>query len=103
VTASPLPIAFTYTFEDDYGVESFELKMRLMTEDTAQATKSSSVVIPLSSPSVTRANEVDAALDLTKHEWAGRKVAGRLIVKDGLGQMAESQESFFIVPDKIFV
>jgi len=96
-------LAFTYTFEDDYGVESFELKMRLMTEDTAQATKSSSVVIPLSSPSVTRANEVDAALDLTKHEWAGRKVAGRLIVKDGLGQMAESQESFFIVPDKIFV
>jgi len=96
-------LAFTYTFEDDYGVESFELKMRLMTEDTAHATKSSSVTIPLSSPSVTRANEADAALDLTKHEWAGRKVAGRLIVKDGLGQMAESQESFFIVPDKIFV
>ena len=96
-------LAFTYTFEDDYGVESFELKMRLMTEDTAQATRSSSVTIPLSSPSVTRANEADAALDLTKHEWAGRKVAGRLIVKDGLGQMAESQESFFIVPDKIFV
>lgn len=96
-------LAFTYTFEDDYGVESFDLKMRLMTEDTAQATKSSSVTIPLSSPSVTRANEADAALDLTKHEWAGRKVAGRLIVKDGLGQMAESQESFFIVPDKIFV
>ena len=96
-------LAFTYTFEDDYGVESFELKMRLLTEDEALAAQSSSVAIPLSSPSVTRANEADGALDLTKHKWAGRKAAGRLIVKDGLGQIGESQETFFTVPDKIFV
>ena len=96
-------LTFTYTFEDDYGIESFELKMRLLTENETLAAQTSSVAIPLSSSSVKRAEDADAALDLTKHEWAGRKVAGKLIVKDGMGQMAESQESFFIVPDKIFI
>jgi len=96
-------LAFTYTFEDDYGIESFELKMRLLTEDENLAGQTSSVVIPLSSSSVKRAEEADAALDLTKHEWAGRKVAGVLVVTDGMGQSDESQESFFIVPDKIFI
>ena len=96
-------LAFTYSFEDDYGIEKFELKMRLLTEDTTEADKSSSVAIPLSSASVKRAEEDDAALDLTKHEWAGRKVAGTLVVTDGVGQSDESQETFFIVPDKIFI
>jgi len=96
-------LAFTYTFEDDYGVESFELKMRLLTENETEAAKTSIVSIPLSSSSVKRAEDADAALDLTKHEWAGRKVAGVLIVTDGMGQSDESQESFFTVPDKIFV
>ena len=96
-------LAFTYTFEDDYGVEKFELKMRLLTEDSEDANKSSTVSIPLSSSSVKRAEDADTALDLTKHEWAGRKVAGVLVVTDGLGQSDESQESFFTVPDKIFV
>lgn len=96
-------LAFTYTFEDDYGIESFELKMRLLTEDETLAAQTSSVAIPLSSGSVKRAEDADGALDMTKHKWAGRKVAGHLIVKDGLGQIGESQESFFTVPDKIFV
>ncbi|WP_026942325.1 DUF4175 domain-containing protein [Hellea balneolensis] len=96
-------LAFTYTFEDDYGIESLELKMRLLTEDPIEAAKTSVITVPLSSASVKRAEEADAALELTKHEWAGRKVAGILIAKDGLGQMDESQESFFTVPDKIFI
>ena len=96
-------LAFTYSFEDDYGIESFELRMRLLTEDEDEAAKSSTVTVPLSSNSVKRAEEADAALDLTKHEWAGRKVAGVLVVTDGLGQSDESQESFFTVPDKIFI
>lgn len=77
--------------------------MRLLTDSANQAEKRSSVTIPLSSGSVKRAEEVGAALDLTKHEWAGRKVAGRLVAVDGLGQSAESEEAFFTVPDKIFI
>ena len=96
-------LAFTYSFEDDYGVETFQLEMRLLTEDAALAGKRSYATIPLSSGSVKRAEEADEALDLTKHEWSGRKVTGRLIVKDGMGQRAQSEEAFFTVPDKIFV
>ena len=96
-------LAFTYTFEDDYGVENFQLEMRLLAEDTALAGERSYAAVPLSSGSVKRAEEAGAALDLTKHKWAGRKVAGRLIAKDGLGQRSQSEEAFFTVPDKIFV
>ncbi len=96
-------LTFTYTFEDDYGVESLELKMRLLTEDPIDAAKTSIVTVPLSSGSVKRAEDAEAALDLTKHKWAGRKVSGMLIAKDGMGQIAKSQESFFTVPDKIFI
>lgn len=96
-------LGFTYTFEDDYGIEEFQLKMRLLTESETEASQTSSVVIPLSSGLIKRAEDADAALDLTKHEWAGRKVAGRLIVTDGMGQSGESQETFFTVPDKIFI
>ena len=96
-------LAFTYTFEDDYGVESFQLEMRLLTEDVILAGARSYATVPLTSGSVKRAEEAGAALDLTKHKWAGRKVAGRLIAKDGLGQRAQSEEAFFTVPDKIFV
>jgi len=96
-------LAFTYSFEDDYGVETFQLEMRLLTEDAVLAGKRSYAAIPLSSGSVKRAEEADEALDLTKHEWSGRKVAGRLIVKDGLGHRSQSEEAFFTVPDKIFI
>jgi len=96
-------LTFTYSFEDDYGVEDLSLEMHLLTDDGALADKQSSVSIPLSSGSVRRAEEAETALDLTKHEWTGRKVAGRLIVTDGVGQSTSSEEAFFTVPDKIFI
>ena len=96
-------LSFTYSFEDDYGVEELSLKMRLLTDKPSLTGKTGSVNIPLASGSVKRAEDAEAALDMTKHEWAGRKVAGRLFAKDGLGQTAESEEVFFTVPDKIFI
>ena len=96
-------LSFTYSFEDDYGVEELSLKMRQLTDKSGLADKTGSVNIPLASGSVKRAEDAEAALDMTKHEWAGRKVAGRLVAKDGLGQTADSEEVFFTVPDKIFI
>ena len=96
-------LAFTYSFEDDYGVERLELDIRLLSDDETASQKSSSVTVPLSSGSVKRAEEEEAALDLTKHEWAGRKVTGRLKATDGLGQATFSEDVFFTVPDKIFI
>lgn len=96
-------LAFNYTFEDDYGVESLQLEMRLLNDDETLAAARSSVTVPLASSSVKRAEDKSAALDLTKHEWAGRKVAGQLIAIDGLGQIAKTQDVFFTIPDKIFI
>ncbi|MGB0908646.1 MAG: DUF4175 family protein, partial [Maricaulaceae bacterium] len=93
-------LAMTYSFDDDYGVESLTLSMRLL--ETPSADKNN-VEIPLPAGSVRKANKRDSALDMTKHIWTGRKVAGRLIATDGLGQSAISEEMFFTVPDKIFV
>ncbi len=96
-------LAFTYSFEDDYGVETLTLEIRLLTDAIHKTETRSNITIPLSSGSVKRAEEVEATLDLTKHEWAGRKVAGRLVAVDGLGQSASSEDAFFTVPDKIFI
>ena len=96
-------LAFTYSFEDDYGVETLSMEMRLLTDEVGKIDKRSTITIPLSSASVKRAKDAESALDLTKHEWAGRKVIGRLVAVDGLGQSTESEEAFFTVPDKIFI
>ena len=96
-------LGFTYSFEDDYGVEELSLSMRLLTDTPEHSDMQSSVPVPLSSGSVKRAEEAETVLDLTKHKWAGRKVVGRLIAKDGLGQTSQSEEAFFTVPDKIFI
>ena len=96
-------LAFSYTFEDDYGVEKLELEMRLLSDDTSIASARSSIPVPLASGSVKRAEDRSSALDLTKHQWAGQKAAARLIAIDGLGQVTKTQDVFFTVPDKIFI
>ena len=96
-------LAFSYNFEDDYGVENLALEMRLLSEDEILSQSRSSITVPLASASVKRAEDSSAALDLTKHEWAGRKVAARLMATDGLGQISKTEDVYFTVPDKIFV
>ncbi len=96
-------LAFTYSFTDDYGVESLSLNMRLLTEDAALASDVETITVPLARQSVREADFAKAALDLTKHHWAGKKVTASLIAKDGLGQTARSIDVYFTVPDKIFI
>lgn len=96
-------LVFTYSFEDDYGVENLFLKMDLLSEDPLYRSDTETVNVPLSSRSVRKADFDVAALDLTKHKWAGQKVSATLIAKDGLGQIAETGTVFFTVPDKIFI
>jgi len=96
-------LTLSYSFEDDYGVEELLLSMRLLSDDPTEADDSDEVNVPLASRSVRRAEKTVTALDLTKHRWAGRKVVGRLVAVDGLGQSAQTQDVYFTVPDKIFV
>ncbi len=96
-------LAFTYSFTDDYGVTSLILDMRLLTEDPGLAEDRAKVRVPLAGKSVMEADFAKAALDLTQHRWAGKKVAARLIAEDGIGQTAQTDEVYFTVPNKIFI
>ena len=96
-------LAFTYTLDDDYGVEQLELEIQLLTDDPQKSQEIERVDVPLSQGSVRKAERAPATLDLTKHVWAGKKARARLIARDGKGQTAKTEDVFFIVPDKIFI
>ncbi len=88
-----------YSFEDDYGVEGFELVMQLLGDSASE----SSVQLPLRGRSVKREDFAQAQIDMTKHIWTGRKVSARLRVTDGRGQSGMSAIKYFTLPDKIFI
>ncbi|MEP1229938.1 MAG: DUF4175 family protein [Litorimonas sp.] len=100
-------LAFTYALEDDYGVEDLRLEMVELYDGLSPQTAfdgdSEFAVIALSSSAVKKADKASAAVDLTKHILAGRKVIGRLVATDGRGQRAMSESVYFTVPDKIFI
>jgi len=100
-------LAFTYSLSDDYGVENLRMEMVELydglTSETAFDGETEFAVVALSSSSIKKAENASAAIDLTKHILAGKKVIGRLVATDGRGQQAVSDPVFFTVPDKIFV
>ncbi len=92
-------LIFSYSLEDDYGVETLLLSMAL--ENDLQNTEQISIALPGSS--VRTANKEPGGVDLTKHKWAGKKVIGRLLAIDGKHQIGSTAMHGFVVPDKIFV
>jgi len=95
-------LIFAYSVQDDYGIENLTLKMTLLQDDPDAEVQTRDVNIPLSG-TVRKTDEKSAALDLTKHEWAGKKVSAVLIGTDGLGQQGQTDVTYFTVPDKIFI
>lgn len=95
-------LTFGYSLNDDYGVENLTLKLRLLQDDPEAPELTRSVDVPLSG-SNRKAEDETAALNLTQHEWAGKKVAATLHAIDGLGQSAQSEQVYFTVPNKIFI
>ncbi len=97
-------LVIPYSFKDDYGVTNLSLEIAEITEsDEDPFTESSVVDIPLSGGSITSVETAESKIDLTRHPLAGKKVIARLQATDGAGQTALSSESWFRVPDKIFV
>ncbi len=95
-------LAFNYSAKDDYGIVKLELVLDLLLDDPKRQVPSKIILVPISA-NTRKADFTDAALDLTKHPWAGKKVSGYLRATDGLGQSAQSLASYFTVPDKIFI
>lgn len=97
-------LVIPYSFKDDYGVTNLSLEMAEIEDGAEEPFKNASLVkIPMSGGSIPNADAVEAKLDLTRHPLAGKKVIARLKATDGAGQSSFSSESWFRVPDKIFV
>ncbi len=95
-------LIFAYSVDDDFGINELTLRLTLLQDDETAPQLTKDVNIPISG-TVRKTDEKAAALDLTKHEWAGKKVSAVLIGTDGLGQQGQSDITYFTVPDKIFI
>lgn len=95
-------LTFAYSINDDYGVEKLTLRMTLLQDDENAPVQTRDVNVSLGSP-IRKTDEKSSALNLTKHEWAGKKVSAVLIGEDGIGQTGETEITYFTVPDKIFI
>jgi len=92
-------LIFSYSLEDDYGVESLHLALALKSDPD----NTEQINITLPGTSVRSAAKEPGGVDLTKHKWAGKKVQGRLLAVDGKRQVGSTAMYDFVVPDKIFV
>ena len=100
-------LTLVYGLSDDFGVETLELEMALITETVQDSgafeNETVRANIPLPGSRQTKIESAKAAIDLSKTRFAGRKVIGRLVATDGAGQKGVSSPAWFTVPDKIFV
>ncbi|MEM7663681.1 MAG: DUF4175 family protein [Pseudomonadota bacterium] len=93
---------FTWVVADDYGVESLELALQLVDPHPAAPDDERRVSIDLPGASVREATE-EAAIDMTRHPWAGLMVSGRLVATDGAGHEGYSDTHEFVLPEKLFL
>jgi hypothetical protein len=100
-------LTLVYGLEDDFGVEVLQLEMVLMSDNMDESTAFEGVSIladiPLPGARQKSVESAKAALDLSKTQYAGQKVMGRLVATDGAGQIGVSGPAWFTVPDRIFV
>ena len=94
--------AFGWSVLDDYGVARLELPLSPTPRSGQPAEQTDS--IPIDLPSVEpREAEGHAALDLTRHKWAGLEVDARLRAVDAAGQEGFSEVTTFTLPSRLFL
>lgn len=95
-------LIFTYSAQDDFGLASIALSVRLK-NNTSEHDGTDTITLRPPRQFAKEISDEPASLDLTKHQWAGKEVIGVLIATDGKGQSAKSEPVEFIIPDKIFI
>ncbi len=102
-------VAFAVTVDDDYGVTGARLRMRLAPDQRR----------PLDAPAFDEASLLQTRtlafdglagaigerrfdVDLQADPWAGLEVVARLVVEDGAGQVGETEEARFRLPERVF-
>lgn len=88
---------FAWTADDDYGVTSVQIEVRLRDRPDAP---------PLLVPAPIGGTPKDAhgtvVPDLTAHPWAGLAVSARVVAKDAPGQRGASPDASFTLPERPF-
>ncbi len=83
---------------DDYGVVSLQAELRLRDRLDAPPLL---VTVPL--PGGTpRSAHGTSQHDLTAHPWAGLPVVAKLLARDAPGQVGQSREAEFVLPERLF-
>jgi uncharacterized protein (TIGR02302 family) len=83
---------------DDYGVVSLTAELRLRERPQAPPV---TIAIPLPNGAPKSARGV-LLQDMSAHPWAGLEVAARLVARDAPGQVGESAEETFLLPERLF-
>ena len=88
---------FAWTANDDYGVASVQLQLRLVDRPGAAA-----VLIPAPLGGTPKDAHGTVVQDLTAHPWAGLAVTARVVAKDAPGQLGSSPDVPLTLPERPF-
>jgi len=83
--------------EDDYGVADAHVELRL--RDRPQAPP---VLLPITLAGAPKRAQGVHLQDLTAHPWAGLPVVARLVARDAPGQIGQSPDAEFVLPERPF-
>ncbi|MEQ8178446.1 MAG: DUF4175 family protein [Amphiplicatus sp.] len=108
-TTDDARLAIAVAVEDDYGIASASLRLKL---DPDQPRPLDAPALDEASIRAERVIELDGLagetgerrfdLDLQADPWAGLKVIGRLVVRDGAGKEGATEEAAFALPARPF-
>ncbi|NBC21264.1 MAG: DUF4175 family protein [Alphaproteobacteria bacterium] len=95
-------IRFDWTAQDDYGVETLEL--RVWRREPHPAAPDAEERLAVDIVGLDRREAEDTAeIDATRHRWAGLPVNVQLVATDAAGQEGVSETVPFTLPEKLFL
>lgn len=93
--------AFSWTVEDDYGVDRLMLEV-ILPGDGLFGGEADQIEIIMDDVSPLKLED-NSEIDLTRHKWAGLELRARLVATDGAGQVGRSATIDFTMPSKLFL
>ena len=92
-----LQTRFLWRAEDDYGLASVRMELRLKDRPDAPP-----VIVPAPLAGTPKAARSALVQDLTAHPWAGLPVLARVVAQDGIGQTGASVDAGLLLPERAF-